>query len=343
MMDSQSSSEWISTSNKGSAVYAIEEWRRLFPGAKGKHLQPSEIVHITVPETREAVWAKLLAQEPVFVRHIHPADAVIPVAGFQAEQLGELAAEALSLSERGSIAVQVRLTDKAPSDLDAVKLREALSAKLGIQPVVQHASWIVSLTVTENALYAGVSTPEQNLSDWTGGAIRFRKEAGLISRAQFKLLEAETRFGLRLDSFSHALDIGAAPGGWTSLLLERGVRVTAVDPGELDSRIKGHPALTYHRNNAADVRFQPSEFDLLVCDMSWSPRQMHALVNGLLYALKAGGTAIITIKLMHGKPFQSLKEAREAFADRLEERGAKQLFHNREEFTMCFVKKERQP
>jgi 23S rRNA (cytidine2498-2'-O)-methyltransferase len=135
------------------------------------------------------------------------------------------------------------------------------------------------------------------------------------------------------------LDIGAAPGGWTSLLLERGLLVTAVDPGVMHPSLIQHPRLTIHRANAGDVQFPDHSFDLLVCDMSWSPRQMAQLLLPVLDSLRPGGTAIITLKLLHGKPFQTVKDISRTFASKLELIQAKQLFHNRDEVTLFLLKR----
>ncbi|WP_166241699.1 SAM-dependent methyltransferase [Paenibacillus turpanensis] len=340
----EAASRWISTSNRGSAVYALEEWRRLFPGARGKHLVPSEVLIVEVPLSSNEVLKGLKAEEPVFVRHVQPVLVEVPVAS-NVEQTVREALDRADLPQLNGqkTAVQVRRTEKAGEDASVgewkASFERELTERYGMIPTVNEAAWIVSVFVTEEWVWIGCSTPDENLSDWPGGAIRFRREEGLISRAKFKLLEAEVRFGLKLDSFSSALDIGAAPGGWTSLLLERDLQVTAVDPGQLDASLLSNPRLTYLRKNAADVKFREGEFDLLVCDMSWSPRQMQKLIKELLYSLQAGGTAIITLKLMHGKPFQTIREAREAFGSGgLTEVGAKQLFHNRDELTMIFRK-----
>ncbi len=52
----------------------------------------------------------------------------------------------------------------------------------------------------------------------------------VVSRAEHKLAEAIHVFGLDLRAGMRAIDLGAAPGGWTFLLAERGLDVVAVDP-----------------------------------------------------------------------------------------------------------------
>lgn len=64
--------------------------------------------------------------------------------------------------------------------------------------------------------------------DYFAGAAR---REGRVSRAHFKLAQLDERFGL-VASDCWILELGAAPGGWTSYLAERLAqgRVVAVDP-----------------------------------------------------------------------------------------------------------------
>lgn len=305
-------SMFIGTANHGYGQHAQEEIRRLFESkVKFQHIIPAEVFLFQIQEDKDAVINKLLHNEPMFLRHIQPVDVEFDWDGSMDELLRNAGSE-LKLDNGMKTAIQIRKTEQVGSDISSTEIKRALDElfikQWSIVPVAKESDVIVSIYLTPDKAYMGISKPEQNLSDWSGGAIRFRKEEGQVSRAKFKLLEAERAFGLDLLQYRSGLDIGAAPGGWTSLLLERGMKVTAVDPAKLDAGLLRNPKLTFLQKNAADVTFQPQSFDLLVCDMSWSPRQMAKLVKGLLYALQTGGTAIITVKLMHKKPFQAVKE-----------------------------------
>ncbi|MBL0386278.1 methyltransferase domain-containing protein [Tumebacillus sp. ITR2] len=331
----------IGTTNHGFAQYAQEEIRRLVPGVKFQVLEPGEVFLIHTDVSIEEMQGALVGQEPIFLRHVQPVTQEMEIMRTRAD-LETLIAFVQGLSgvfaQGEKVAVQVRKAAGVKFEYTPYGVKEAidpiLMQEFGIEPVVRGEDRVISIYLGKEVLYWGVSRPQDNLSDWSGGAVRYKQEEGQVSRAKFKLLEAVERFGLDLSTYERALDIGAAPGGWSSLLLERGLEVTAVDPGDMHPELVHHPNLVHHKKNAAEVKFEEDAFDLLVCDMSWSPKQMSKLVADLLHTLKPAGTAIITVKLMHGKPFQTVKETMATFDGKLELIQAKQLFHNREELTL---------
>jgi 23S rRNA (cytidine2498-2'-O)-methyltransferase len=338
-------SRFIGTSNHGFAQYAQEEIKRLFPAARFSLLVPTEVFTFDLPVSVEEATRLIREQEPMFLRHMQPVDHILEGVRSDADlnELVQWLRENASFQAGDKVAVQVRKEEGSGAPYAPIAMKSAidqlLSTHFNVEPVVKDAERIISVYVTADRVFLGISRAEDNLSDWSGGAIRFHKEEDQISRAKFKLLEAEQRFGLDFGAYRTALDIGAAPGGWTSLLLEKGLKVTAIDPANMHPSLIKNPQLTIYKKNAGEVKLRDGEFDLLVCDMSWSPRQMGRLVADLLYALKLGGTAIITVKLMHKKPFQTVRELLQAFESVLELVQAKQLFHNREELTLYLIKK----
>jgi len=339
----QGESLFICTANRDFAAYAQEELRRLFGSVKSSVLSDREVLLVKLNVSEQNAVQQISDSRPIFLRHIQPVQFER-----EGENAGELLAEAASFILRSpvmgagvKVALQVRKSADAGEESSS-QLKEWLEELLRaseVEFVTASADWIASVYLTDSAIYAGISRPEDNLSDWSGGAVRFRREEGQLSRAKFKLLEAEREFGLDLSAYRSAVDIGAAPGGWTSLLLERGLKVTAIDPAKLHPSLLKSPNLTYIRKNASEVKFKENEFDLLVCDMSWSPKLMVQLVTGLLHGLSPGGTAIVTIKLMHKKPMALIKEVIASFENsRLQVQRAKQLFHNREEITLYMIK-----
>lgn len=346
------SSHWIVTSNHGYISYAQEELRRSFGQLKSRMLVPGEMALMELPTGSADAIERWQHDPPIFGRHIQPVHLAVKrgegLASGPAPQLEAMCASCLEklnacsgLQVDGGKRVAVHVRSGGARTEEDKAIREAfLSAieRVGGETVLSEPDVIVSIVVGEEAVYAGMMTPAEAGSDWPGGAMRFQREEGQISRAKFKLLEAERTFGLDYSAYRHALDVGAAPGGWTSLLLERGVHVTAIDPANMHPSLLGHPQLTYVKRNAADVPVEPNEFDLLVCDMSWSPKATAEMVIRLLDGVIAGGTILVTVKLMHKKPLQTIRDVTAMYAEHAQIIRAKQLFHNRDEITLYMMK-----
>nr|WP_202113166.1 SAM-dependent methyltransferase [Paenibacillus sp. MMS18-CY102] len=324
----------------------MEEVRRTVEGAAVRVLAPGETFLIESPLDREETLQQIQTNPPIFLRHIQAVDGLLELTEDGPIDALAWLSEQVRLAEpqlrEQRIAVHVRRTDGCVFASSISEVKHAIDAALrdvGAMPEQQEPQRIVSVYAVKDRLYIGMGTPDELMSDWPGGAIRFHREDGQISRAKFKLVEAERAFGLDYTQYREALDIGAAPGGWTSLLLERGVSVTAIDPAALHPSIVRHPKLTYLKRNASEVKFKPNSFDLLVCDMSWSPMQMVKLVMELTDALTHGATGIVTIKLMHKKPLQTIRDVIAKLESDFIVHRAKQLFHNREEITLFMTKR----
>jgi 23S rRNA (cytidine2498-2'-O)-methyltransferase len=330
---------FLMTSSPAYQRQAIAELRAVDPKAGALAPLSPEVLRFTPTLDRDAFLTAFQAKTPIFIRHLHPADRVTEsILTAIMEAVGPLLA---SVRPGERIAVQGRKLGREEAGAEGALTRTSLKAALdglieraGGHPVIQAPDRILSVSWDAQAAYIGLSTPAENLSDWTGGEIRFRREEEQVSRARFKLLEALALFGIRLVNDGQALDLGAAPGGWTSLLLERGMRVTAVDTGELAPSVRQHPLLTFRQENVEQVNFPPETFDVLTCDMSWNPLHTARLVARLAPAVKPGGEGVLTVKLMLENPTRTIRQVTEILSEWFEVLRIKQLFHNRDEVTL---------
>jgi 23S rRNA (cytidine2498-2'-O)-methyltransferase len=314
----------------------------------------------TLPHDITAVMRLAAEQRPIFVRHLAPVQAVIHLSNTESD-IGELAlaiAElpTFALLERGQhFAVQTRLlqTDMEAASAGTNKhaygsghvnqlLAEAISEETGAVESIKKPQVVVSLLCTMEKAYLGISLTKDNLSDWPGGARHFAQTPEQISRAEFKLLEALEVFGVTLPSQGTALDLGAAPGGWTRLLLEAGMNVVAVDPAKLDARLAGQPHLEHYRGYA-EVYLEESikrrrKFDVITNDMRMDAREAARLLVEASTCLRPDGFIISVLKLPHATPeidpFKNLSEALRLLHRQFGIVQARQLFHNRQEVTV---------
>lgn len=340
---------------------ALDELRRLDQRLFGSEILAPEIALCHLPADMP-LRQLLREQQLIFVRHLAPVQIEVPLTNTE-QDVGKLAIAIADLPtfaqlERGQpFSVQTRFvhTDGevpkrsySSGQLNA-QLAEAIAEETGAVESIRRPRIVVSLLCATRKAYVGISLVEENLSDWPGGMRHFAQTAEQISRSEFKLLEALEVFGLTLPEHGQGLDLGAAPGGWTRLLLGAGMHVVAVDPAELDARLEGHPALE-HYHGYAEVYLEEAvkehrRFDVVVNDMRIDAREA---ARGLAWAascLHADGFAISTLKLPHATsnvdPLKNLREALSILSRYYGIVRARQLFHNRQEVTVVAAKSYR--
>ena len=192
-----------------------------------------------------------------------------------------------------------------------------------------------------HSAYLAVSDA-RNGSPWPQGIPRVRLPHGAPSRASAKLAEAFMIFlgdedealvkpGLR------AVDLGAAPGGWTWTLINRGLRVIAVDNGPLKGDLNDNALVEHLRVDA--FRYRPRRpVDWLTCDVAAPPARVARLVSDWI-AEGAARQAIFNLKLPMKKRYDEVAHCAALMREQLDttalryELRFKQLYHDREEIT----------
>ncbi|GIK59090.1 MAG: 50S rRNA methyltransferase [Chloroflexi bacterium] len=289
-------------------------------------------------------------QPPIFARHICPVHLALPIAGLAADVplLAEVVGTGMVAWLDGELpfSVQTRLLADVPykpfdvNTAVAQAIQQQLSAPLNVRQPVQ----ILSIVVTAEAAYAGISLAAHNVSDWAGGMHRFARQPGQISRAEFKLLEALAVFQIDLPAGGVALDLGAAPGGWTRILRQKGQFVTAVDPAALHSSLYQDKNVR-HLRLTAEIYWQqpPDRFDVILNDMRLDARYSAELMAAYAPYLHRHGCALMTLKLPEsdgprGSRQSIIEQASAILNPVFAIAGARQLFHNRSEITLHLKK-----
>jgi 23S rRNA (cytidine2498-2'-O)-methyltransferase len=278
---------------------------------------------------------------PVFVRHICPVQASRPLACLLSDLVSlDQAVEGLIplLARERSFSVQTRLLGGGFWPYQRFDVNQRLAARLqsaGASLAVSRPQQVLSVVCTTTHAYLGLSAAADNLSDWGGGERRFKREAGQVSRAEFKLLEAMELFRVGFPAGGAALDLGAAPGGWTRILRAHGMRVVAVDPADLHPAIAADPGVFHLRQRAQ--RYLPTwrEFDVILNDMRLDALDSSRLMLLAAGSLKPSGTALLTLKLPGKGIAQAAARALDLLSQGYRIAGARQLFHNRSEITVA--------
>ncbi len=195
------------------------------------------------------------------------------------------------------------------------------------------------------------SSDPHNSSASLNGIQRVSMAHDAPSRSYLKLAEAFEVFldkaeqAQWLKSDMTAIDLGAAPGGWTWQLVQRGLKVIAVDNGPLKGAAVSHPSIKHLRQDGFSFRPQ-RPVDWLVCDMVEQPQRVATLMTEWF----VGGLtqrAIFNLKLPMKKRVVALNAALDSMRSTLNAKGiryrmeTKQLYHDREEVTVFLTKVKR--
>lgn len=181
-------------------------------------------------------------------------------------------------------------------------------------------------------------------SPWPQGIPRLKFPREAPSRSTLKLDEAfqvllsETERESWLRPGMSAVDLGAAPGGWSWQLVRRSIHVTAIDNGPMDAALLDSGLLMHLREDG--FRYQPKRrVDWLVCDMVEQPRRVAELIAQWLAAGWCR-QAIFNLKLPMKQRYNEIQLCFTLIRDHLSSQGktvglrAKQLYHDREEITV---------
>jgi 23S rRNA (cytidine2498-2'-O)-methyltransferase len=192
------------------------------------------------------------------------------------------------------------------------------------------------------AAYVGLSFP-CNSSPWPMGIPRLKMPREAPSRSTLKLVEAmftlldDEEREERLKPGMKAVDLGAAPGGWSWQLAQRGLLVTAVDNGTLDKQLLASGMVEHLHEDG--FHFRPGKpVDWMVCDMVESPSRIAALVAEWV-ATGLCRDCIFNLKLPMKKRHEEVERCRAIIEQRIEQEDLrfelrlKQLYHDREEVT----------
>ncbi|WP_415905519.1 23S rRNA (cytidine(2498)-2'-O)-methyltransferase RlmM [Neptuniibacter sp. QD48_55] len=185
--------------------------------------------------------------------------------------------------------------------------------------------------------------PVNNSAPWPLGVPRLKFPKQAPSRSTLKLEEAWHWFiprddwDQRIPHGSTAVDLGAAPGGWTWQLVQRSMFVTAVDNGPMQDQLMESGQVTHVQEDA--YKFIPAQpVNMMVCDVVDKPIKTAGMaadwvINGWC------DEAIFNLKLPMKQRYQEVVSCLNLIAERFMQEGlayelsAKHLYHDREEIT----------
>lgn len=169
---------------------------------------------------------------------------------------------------------------------------------------------------------------------WPLGQIEFIENKTIPpNRAYLKLWEVFTLLGQYPKAGELAVDLGAAPGGWSWVLADCGAKVIAIDKAPLDPRIQALSNIHFQTGSAFAVN--PNDFqqiDWLCSDIICYPDRLYGLIQKFMDSGKVKNM-ICTIKLQGELDWQIIKRLQAIAGARVIH-----LFHNKHELTFYKLK-----
>ncbi len=297
-------------------------------------------------------WKK---SPPVYVHHIFPVHTRVSVKATAQDLLKQLRRTLRKttllrrLDKKLSFCVQARAVDCCPSvgaEVVASALEKLARQVTKCQLDVRSPQQVISVLITGNGCWLGLSPIEENVSPWPGGGPPIAADRERLNRAEYKLIEALRVFKISLKRGGRTLDLGAGPGGWTRVLLANGQKVTAVSPRVLVDPLLNNDKVDYFRQMAEEfienaLATPRAHFDFITNDMYLVPQESARLMVQAAPLLPPGGQAIVTLKLrcndwrrIMSHALRILKTA--YFIPRM-----KHLFFNHKEITLWLKKREK--
>jgi len=210
-----------------------------------------------------------------------------------------------------------------------------------------HATRLHVFFPDKSSVLIGSSDPH-NSAPTLMGIARQHMPAEAPSRSTLKLAEAIEVFMSRseqtrlLRQGMQAVDLGAAPGGWSWQLVKRGIRVIAVDNGPMKGKMAHHPLVQHLKQDG--FKYKPRKaVDWLVCDMVEQPSKVATMI-GSWFVSGWCKHSIFNLKLPMKQRIAALDSALGGIQKRLDEEGinykmvTKQLYHDRDEVTVFLTK-----
>ncbi|MCX6110196.1 MAG: hypothetical protein NTZ90_11415 [Proteobacteria bacterium] len=234
-----------------------------------------------------------------------------------------------------AIALEKSLLTAIKTSLPTFYQRHIAAADLAKETPQSDDILVQVFVASEEELWLSLASFASTVSPYIGGNLRMRERSGAPSRSARKLEEAFVELGRSPAADELAVDLGAAPGGWTFTLARHGALVTAVDHGSLD--LPKNPAIssrvTHLRKDG--LTYKPAQpVDWLCCDMLVGSRETLRILGEWLEQ-QLMQCFVVNVKLPQSKPWPIIMEA----LDLLQRQGwpvmkIKHLYHDRREVTL---------
>jgi 23S rRNA (cytidine2498-2'-O)-methyltransferase len=318
----------------------------------------------TLGEFAERVWQspqvrELVAAGPISL-HVWQRDAELPGEGGVEPHSTVLAQEAMAelqrtappgaLVERPAAPIAAEApadaepVDAAPEGTNPDEASDPGATSETASPRKPRARLCLDVAIIEpTEWWVGAHALRSRTDRWPGGAPKLELPDYAVSRAYLKLQEGLKWAALPTTHGDHWLELGCAPGGAAQALCDAGMRVTGVDPAEVDEAVLAERRFRHLRMRVADLR--PADLSTvrwIAADLNVAPKttldELERLVTDPAMHIRG---MLVTLKLLASYMADPAQVA--ACIERVRSWGfadvrTRQLAFNRREFCLAAVK-----
>jgi 23S rRNA (cytidine2498-2'-O)-methyltransferase len=320
--------------------------------------------NLFVIDTDEGFISKLANHRPVFVYSAFPIMVSMPIR--KEKYIESIEEAALRTNPEPGKRIMAECFDvNSKEGYSAKDIEVRLGRRLEsmeFQTDLKNPEAMLYVVLMDMVCYAGYLNVDKMDKPFLNPERHYLKMGGRISRAELKLLEALDEF--QIVSEGIALDLGAAPGGWSRIIAKRGLKVIAIDKGELDlesldkegvrsmsvsgtsfscneiKKLLDSCDILHIRESAAEV--DPSGMcgvGLLLNDINTGPKESSEILKRYVGCLCDGARVIMTVKCIKKKASTYIRQAEEGLRGQLKVTGVRALPSNRQEVTLYAVKR----
>ena len=321
-----------------------------------------------------------VSRASAFIDFIMRVDLTLQINALDYQKMEEAIAKIINGSKAKTFKIEVKKIDFSSNET-AKEIEVRLGRELEKQGYIANLNnpeLIIYCLLLRNAIILGRSAAGSNRIVLDPFRQANKEKEDFVNRAEHKLKEAVESFGIDLSMHKMALDIGAAPGGWSHYLLQHGIKVVAVDNALLDYKKFGYGKkilvitneeekpvlgnianiplrgfkeveisayeLIHLKTSVADERIagllgKLGKFDMLTIDTNTSPLESASIANRLARFLANNAVLVMTIKLISKEFSKHIFEAVEEISKNYGFVKVKKLPHNRQEVTLFATKK----
>lgn len=242
-------------------------------------------------------------------------------------------------AESGKTYARPKLIYQEVTNLLKQKRRSLLKTLQSTCPPSSSGTTLVQVTtLSPERGFISIARPDEvarcgaSLSRHPAGYLAIPDDKLPPSRAFKKLREAIEVFQLSVRRGQTAVDLGASPGGWTYVLAQHGLHITAVDRSPLAPALQRDRRVSFVAGNAFTWH-PPRPVDWLVCDVITTPDRTHKLIQEWTLN-KLCKHFCVTVKFKGAPDIEELAAIAQFLKAHTTHFDGRQLTHNKNELTL---------